>query len=59
MELGFCIPIISGIPDFKVQDSGFLSNFFLGSGLHRQKFPGFPYIAVEVVYEKAGVVMRA
>ena len=30
-ELGFRIPIVSGIPDSKTQDSGF----------HKQKFPGF------------------
>lgn len=32
VELGFPIPIIWGIPDSKPQDSG----------LHKQKFPGFP-----------------
>ena len=35
VELGFPIPIIWGIPDSKPQDSG----------LHKQKFPEFPFMA--------------
>ena len=31
VELGFWIPIVSGIPDSKAQDSGF----------HKLKFPGY------------------
>ena len=57
--LGFCIPIISGIPDSKAQDSGFLRNFFPGFRIPQAKISRFLYIAVEVVYEKAAVVTRA
>ena len=48
VELGFWIPIVSGIVDSlsclldsKVQDFGFHKKIFSNSGFHRQKFPGF------------------
>ena len=47
VELGFQIPIVSGIsdplsciPDFKAQDSGFHKQ----NVKYKEKFPGFPYV---------------
>ena len=53
VELGFRIPIVSGIPDSsscipdsKAQDSGFHSKFFHDSEFHKKKFRGLRGIQI-------------
>ena len=53
VELGFRIPIVSGIPDSlscipdsKAQDSGFHSKFFRDSEFHKKKFRGLRGIQI-------------
>ena len=57
VELGFRIPIVSGIPDSKAQDSGFhqqkFPRFRIPHGkISRIKEPGFPYMWRNFVLQK-------